>query len=166
MLDSKVLPLSISIYMKNGGTLFLKIVLSIIALGTLSICVYLVATTKIIGPDMYRPIVIGLCVSAVPFLTALYQAFKLLTYIDKKIAFSELSVKALQNIKYCAIIIACLFIAGLPYLGYVAEMDDAPGAMLGGIIAIASIVIAVFAAVLQKLVRSAIDLKTENELTV
>ena len=35
--------------------------------------------------------------SAIPFYFALYQAFKLLRYIDKNKAFSELSVKALKK---------------------------------------------------------------------
>ena len=39
-------------------------------------------------------------VAAIPFFVALYQAFKLLSYIDKNQAFSELSVKALKKIKY------------------------------------------------------------------
>jgi len=53
----------------------------------------------------------GLCIliimyaAAIPFYTALYQAFKLLNYIDKNQAFSQISVKALMNIKRCAITI-------------------------------------------------------------
>ncbi|MDM5326781.1 helix-turn-helix domain-containing protein [Neobacillus sp. CF12] len=38
-------------------------------------------------------------VSAIPFYFALYQAFTLLSYIDKNKAFSEISVKALKKIK-------------------------------------------------------------------
>ncbi|MGV2643750.1 DUF2975 domain-containing protein, partial [Clostridium perfringens] len=47
------------------------------------------------------------------------------------------------------------------------EKDDAPGIILIGMALIfASIVIAVFAAVLQKLLQEAIDIKSENDLTV
>ncbi|MGO4375941.1 DUF2975 domain-containing protein, partial [Paenibacillus sp. MCAF20] len=45
--------------------------------------------------------------------------------------------------------------------------DDAPGIILVGMVLIfASLVIAVFAAVLQKLLKEAIDIKSENDLTV
>ena len=49
----------------------------------------------------------------------------------------------------------------------VADKDDAPGAVGFGLIFIlASIVVATFAAVLQKLVQNGLDMKSENELTV
>lgn len=105
--------------------------------------------------------------AAIPFYFALYQAFKLLSYIDQNKAFSELSVRALKNIKYCAITISILFAAGMPLFYLIAEMDDAPGIILIGLVLIfASMVIAVFAAVLQRLLQEAIDIKSENDLTV
>jgi hypothetical protein len=48
-----------------------------------------------------------------------------------------------------------------------ADKDDAPGLILIGMVPIfTAMVIAVFAAVLQKLLKSAIDMKSENDLTV
>ena len=48
-----------------------------------------------------------------------------------------------------------------------AEIDDAPGIIVIGLVIIfASMVIAVFAAVLQRLLQEAIDIKSENDLTV
>ena len=112
-------------------------------------------------------IIIGLYVTAVPFFVALWQTLKLLKYIDRNIAFSDVSVKALKHIKQCAIIIAVLYVAGVPLLIPIAEADDAPGlVVIGMIIACAPIVVAVFAAVLQRLLRNAIDIKSENDLTV
>jgi hypothetical protein len=106
-------------------------------------------------------------VSAIPFFIALYQAFKLLSYIDKNKAFSEISVKALKNIKYCAITISGLYVVGMPFFYILAELDDAPGVILIGMLFIfASMVIAVFAAVLQRLLQEAIDIKSENDLTI
>lgn len=105
--------------------------------------------------------------AAIPFYVALYQAFKLLHYIDKNKAFSELSVKSLSNIKQCAITISSLFVLGMPLFYLLAEADDAPGIILIGLVLIfASMVIAVFAAVLQSLLKNAIDIKSENDLTV
>jgi len=117
--------------------------------------------------DGYDPILLGMYVPAIPFFIALYQAWKLLSYIDKNKAFSDLSVKALKNIKYCAITISALYAAGIPYIFYVADKDDAPGvAAMGLVIIFASVVIAAFAALLQKLLQNAIEIKSENDLTV
>ncbi|CAM2146145.1 Uncharacterized membrane protein YoaS [Paraburkholderia tropica] len=110
---------------------------------------------------------IDLYAAAIPFYFALYQAFTLLSYIDRNKAFSELSVRALKKIKYCAITISLLLVAGMPLFYLIAEMDDAPGIILIGLVLIfASMVIAVFAAVLQRLLQEAIDIKSENDLTV
>jgi len=109
----------------------------------------------------------GLYLSIIPFFNALYQAFKLLNYIDKDTAFSQASVSALKSIKYSAIAISILYATGIPFLFQLAELDDAPGA---GVIALAfacaPLVIATFAAVLQKVLQSAINIKSENDLTV
>ena len=113
------------------------------------------------------PILIGGYLTAIPFFIALYQAFKLLSYINKNTAFSASSVKALKYIKYCGITMSILYLAGMPIIIKIAEADDAPGAVLIGLaFALAPIVVAVFAAILQKLAQNAIDIKSENDLVV
>jgi hypothetical protein len=105
--------------------------------------------------------------AAIPFYFALYQAFKLLGYIDRNIAFSELSVIALMKIKYCAISICSLHVLGLPLFYLVANKVDPPGLVfVGMVIPFASLVIAVFATVLERLLQEAINIKSENDLTV
>ncbi|EGW41794.1 hypothetical protein DOT_0212 [Desulfosporosinus sp. OT] len=55
----------------------------------------------------------------------------------------------------------------MPFFYLVGEKDDAPGLiLLGLVITFAPTVIAVFAAVLEKLLKDAIDIKSENDLTV
>ncbi|MED4786859.1 DUF2975 domain-containing protein [Bacillus atrophaeus] len=160
--------------MKRGTTLFLKIAVFLIGIPVLALCIFLVPEIANFAAEFYPDIVyikylvlINLYASAIPFYFALYQAFKLLSYIDKNKAFSELSVRALKNIKYCAITISILFVMGMPLFYLMAEKDDAPGIILIGLVVIfASMVIAVFAAVLQKLLKEAIDIKSENDLTV
>jgi hypothetical protein len=153
--------------MRQGSTLFLKFTVSLMGAAVLAACVfalYLAVTTQ---AAYFRPLFIGICIPAIPFFIALYQTWKLLSYIDSNTAFSDLSVKALKNIKYCAIVISGLYAAGMPYIVYVADQDDAPGAVaMGLVIVFASIVIATFAAVLQKLLKDALDIKSENDLTV
>jgi hypothetical protein len=154
--------------MKQGSTLFLRGTVLAIGLIVLALCIFaLPAGIRSDNTGMYRPILFGMYVPAIPFFVALYQALKLLSYIDTNKAFSDLSVKALTSIKYSAIIISALFTAGMPYIYVVADKDDAPGVIaIGLVIIFASIVIATFAAVLQKLLQNAIDIQSENELTV
>lgn len=156
--------------MERGSTVFLRGVVILIGLVVLGLCIFglpVLISSELRGDFDYGPIFLGLYVPAVPFFFALYQSLKLLGYIDKNEAFSELSVRAFRNIKYCAFIISGLFAAGMPYVFYVADRDDAPGlAAMGFVIIGASFVIATFAAVLQKLVQNAVDIKSENDLTV
>lgn len=161
--------------MTKKSTLFLKVVVVVLGLIVLALCVFALpnlwkgvaeAEPYIIVYSL-RMIIIGMYISVVPFYIALVETMKLLAYIDKSIAFSELSVKALNKIKYCAIAISALYLSGVPLLYPFAEMDDAPGLLLMGFaVACMSIVIAVFAATLRRLLQSAIEFKSENELTV
>ena len=83
------------------------------------------------------------------------------------LAFSDLTVKVLKNIKLCAAAIGGLFILFMPLIFMMGDMDDAPGIVLIGLIIIfACMVIAVFAAVLQKLLKNAIAIKQENDYTI
>ncbi len=154
--------------MKRGSTLFLRGVVILIGLFILALCVFVLPVgirTDRVG--YYAPILWGLYVPAIPFFFALYQTMNLLGHIDRNEAFSEMSVSALKNIKYSAGAIATLFTAGLPYIYYAADRDDAPGVLaIALVITFASLVIATFAAVLQKLIQNAVDIKSENDLTV
>lgn len=154
--------------MKKIPTLFLKGALIVIGLGVLGLCV-IGLPAAIISDNVgyYRPLLLGLYVPAIPFFIALFQAGKLLRYIENNTAFSDLSVKALKIIKYSGAAICIMYTLGLPYIYIVAQKDDAPGVMLIGLIIIfASFVIAVFAGLLESLLQNAIDIKKENDLTV
>lgn len=160
--------------MKQVSTLFLKFAVILLGVPVLALCIFLVpeignVTAKLLPKFAYIEYLVSIIfyASAIPFYFALYQAFKLLRYIDKNKAFSELSVTALKKIKYCAISISSLHVLVLPLFYLFAEKDDAPGVIFVGLVVpFASMVIAVFAAVLQKLLQEAIDIKSENDLTV
>ncbi|MFS0671666.1 DUF2975 domain-containing protein [Ornithinibacillus sp. 179-J 7C1 HS] len=158
--------------MKRGSTLFLKLALIVIGIPVLALCVAvgIWLVNHPVSPDydhLIYPILVGTYGSIIPFYIALYQAFKLLNYIDRNEAFSQISVFALNKIKYCAITFSALYVIILPFVYLVAEQDDAPGLIIIGMIPIfASMVIAVFAAVLQRLLQEAINIKSENDLTV
>ncbi|AXY09368.1 DUF2975 domain-containing protein [Bacillus tropicus] len=160
--------------MKQGSTLFLKIAIILIGIPVFAFCIFLIPNIGNYAAELYPDIayikylvLINLYATVIPFYFALYEAFKLVSYIDKGNAFSKLSVSALKKIKQCAVTICILYIVGMPLFYLVAERDDAPGIIIIGMILIfASMVIAVFAAVLQRLLKDAIDIKSENDLTV
>ncbi|OBZ18471.1 hypothetical protein A8L34_02490 [Bacillus sp. FJAT-27264] len=160
--------------MKLGTTLFLKAAVILIAIPVLALCIFLLPKFGNFAAELYPDIAyikylffIVFYGSAIPFYIALYQALKLLGYIDKNEAFSELSVSVLNKIKYCAITISSLYVLGLPLFYLISQKVDPPGVpAIGLIIIFASMVIAVFAAVLQRLLKEAIAIKSENDLTV
>lgn len=153
---------------QNGSTLILRLAVVVLALLAAAICVALLPVGIMTDETgLYRWILLGLYLPAIPFFYAVYQTMKLLRFIDNETAFSEESAAALGAIKKCGVLIATFFALGMPYLFYVADSDDAPGVVALGLVIIgASIVVAVFAAVLQKLLTSAMTIKAENELTV
>ena len=161
--------------MKQGTTLFLKIVVILIGIPILAVCIFGLSRLSPNSPywqlpelaNLQYPILIGMYTAMIPFFFALYQTLKLLSYIDKNQAFSQISVIALKKIKYCAIAIIILYVVlEMPFLYLLTKVDDAPGIVIGLVVIFASMVIAVFAAVLQRLLQEAMDIKSENDLTV
>lgn len=159
--------------MKKATTLFLKIAVFSMGLPVLVICIFLVPDMANFAAKLYPNIAlmkylifIVMYGAAIHFYFALYQTFNLLRYIDKNQSFSQLSVAALKNIKCCAIIISSLYALGLPLFHLIAKKVDPPIVLMGLIIIFASLGIAVFAAVLQRILREAISIKSENDLTV
>lgn len=159
--------------MKQVTTLFLKVAVIFIGMLVLALCIFLVPKMANLAAKLYPDIApmkylvfIVMYGAAVPFYFALYQAFNLLRYIDENTAFSKLSVKALKNIKCCAITISGLYVLGFPLFRFIANKVDPPIGLMGLILIFASLVIAVFAAILQRLLQEAINIKSENDLTV
>lgn len=158
--------------MKRGSTIFLKaavllIGIPILALGVFGLYWFMNHPANPEYAYMLYPALLIAYGSVIPFFMALVQAFRLLGYIDANQAFSEISVTALKKIKQCAVVISILYVLMMPFVYLVAEKDDAPGLILIGMIPIfASLVIAVFAAVLQRLLQEATDIKSENDFVI
>jgi hypothetical protein len=158
--------------MNRGSTLFLRLVISLIAIAALAVCIFPlprgVAYEAAKGPDTAWQIyvfLVGAYIQAALFFFALYQAFKLLSYIDRDKAFSELSVRALRHIKHSSIIIGLVMVAGLVWLRILSAgtgEDPAGPTMVGLIGTLVSSVAAAIAAVLQTQVQKVIDTKKEG----
>lgn len=150
--------------MNKGTTLLLRGALILMSLPILAICIFWLPGSADFFPI---PMIGGAYLTAFAYFYALSQAWKLLGLIDNNNAFSQEAVHGLGRIKLAAISIAGIYIVMLPFIYPIADMDDAPGLVGFPIIIVsASIVIATFAAVLQKLLDQAIRIKEDNDLTI
>jgi len=116
------------------------------------------------------PFIIYGYLASIAFFVALYQTFKLLGYIRQNKVFSLESVKSLRNIKYCAIVLSCLIVIVAIYIrvSFNGNVDDDPAGFIAmSIVAtFISIVIATTAAMFERTLHSAVEMKSENDLTV
>ena len=117
---------------------------------------------------MYFLVYIAIYFALIPFLMAIYQTLKLLGYIDVKETFSEKTIKALKTIKNCAIAILSIYIIGvMPIICYFAIYNGMPsGIIIWAALSLIPMAIAVFASMLGNLIKEAIDIKSENDLTI
>lgn len=104
-------------------------------------------------------------IASIPFFVALYQALKVLGDIARNDVFSQRSVRSVRIIKYCALAVAGFVIGGEAYLFIVqrGKEDIAGGVAVGLFIIIVSIVSAAAADVFERLLQSAVDIKSEND---
>lgn len=153
--------------MKFGSTMLLRVTIVLLGLIVAAICLLVLPRlilSELRGDFDYGWIFVGMYVTAVPFFLALYQAMKLLNNIDHNKAFSIASVDALGMIKYCGYAISGMYLAGMPYIFYAAQKDDAPGvALIGFIIIGASFIVGVSASVFEKLFLNGVTIKSEND---
>ncbi|MFM1753232.1 MAG: hypothetical protein RLZZ236_171 [Bacteroidota bacterium] len=154
--------------LERSSTLFLRLILLVLTIGVLVLCGFLLY--QIIQSDSlgyYRPILMGLVISAIPLIYIFYQAYNLLNNIDNNLSLTDSSVNSLRIIKVCSFIISLMYLIGSPFIFNVAQQDDAPGVVLINIILIMGpFSVGVFTYILQKLLINAIGYKSENELTI
>jgi hypothetical protein len=106
--------------------------------------------------------------SSIAFFVALFKAFKQLGFIGQNKLFSLNSVRTFRSIKYCAIILGILIaMAGLYIWIFHADDDDPAGFLVVCIVmTFISVAVAITVAVLEKILQHAVDMKTENDLTI
>lgn len=156
------------------STIFLQAVIVLIGIGVLAFLLWephvegvnANATTL---SEIYLddPFLVYAYTASIVFFLALYKACKLLQYIGRNEVFSQQSVKALRTIKYCALAIIAFTAAPVAYLFIVRPGDDiAGGVAMGLFIVFTSVVIATAAAVFEKMLQSAVEMKVEQDFTV
>ena len=157
---------------KRSSTLFLKTVLLIIGILVLAGMIWFPQTegraTNLDLISIYTdPFIIYIYIGSIPFFVGLYQAFKLLNFIDANKAFSQGAVNTLRNMKFASLSLIGFIALAVFYIRFFAHGDDPAGPTALGILAsFAAFVIATAVAVFQELLQSAVDIKSENDLTV
>ena len=165
--------------MKKSSTIFLQVVIVLIGIGALALLLWephLEGVNANAGFfEVYLdPFIAYIYLASIPFFVAVYQAFKVLGYVGKNMMFSQAAVRALRKIKYCAFITAGAIIATDVFLlvharlyPEIGAVDGPEGAVMLGLIAtFISVVIGTAAAVFEKTLQNAVDIKSENDLTV
>jgi hypothetical protein len=160
--------------MKKSSTIFLQVVIVLIGIGILTFLLWephLEGRNKnatVFEIYFKDPFLAYVYLASIPFFMGLYQAVKLLGYARQNQVFSQAAVKALRTIKYCAFITAGAIVAAITFIRINAHPDDDPAGfvMLGMIATFGSIVIGTAAAVFERVLQNAVDLKAENDLTV
>ena len=159
--------------MKRSSAIFLQVVIVLIGIVTLAVMIRFpmtegAAVNKDLFSIYFNPFIMGGYIASIPFFVALYQGIKLLSYIGQNKAFSLSSVKALRTIKYCAILLSTFIVMAAVYILISHDKNDDPAGFIAMCIVTTfiSIVVATAAAVFERVLQNAVDLKSENDLTV
>jgi hypothetical protein len=158
--------------MKLGATVFLRAVLVLIGIGALALLLWephLEGRNAHATPfEIYfkDPFLAYAYIASIPFFMGLYHAFKVLGYAGRNKEFSPPAVRSVRTIKYCAIAIVGFVAIGEIIIISGDSDDHAGGVMMGVFISFAAIVVATATAVLERVLQNAVDMKSENDLTV
>ncbi len=159
--------------MKKSSTILLQIIVILVSIGALA---FMLWEPQIEGRNVHAtlsqiyfndPFLMYAYTASIFFFVGLYQIFKLLGYVGQNKVFSLDSVKALRTIKYCAMIIVAFIVGAEAYLFIVRPGDDIAGGVFIGLLIIAvSGTTSIVARMFEKTLQNAVDIKSENDLTV
>ena len=159
--------------MKKASTMFLQAVTVLIGMVALAALIGLPLTegraANLDVVSVYAdPLILYGYAASIAFFVALYKAFRLLGYIGQNKVFSSSSVGALKSIKYCALVFSILIVMAGVFVKLSHHEDDDPAGFIAMCIVttFASVVVATAAAIFEKILQKALDMKSENDLTI
>lgn len=142
--------------MNKGTTVLLRCIISIIAIGVLAGMIRFPQTEgRAANLDLISiysdPFIIYIYIASIPFFWSLYQAFKLLRFIEAKKVSSKGALATLNNIKYASLSLIGLIAGAIVFIRFFAHGDDPAGpTMLGISTAFALGIVATAADIFQK----------------
>ena len=158
--------------MKNISIIFLQVIIVLIGIGALALMLW---EPHIEGRNVHStlfeiyfrdPFLAYAYIASTPFFVAIYQAFKALGYAGQNKIFLQPILKALRIIKYCAIVIIGFVAIGEIFIMLGNSDDRAGGVFMGILITFSSIVIATAAAMFERNLKNAVEIKSKNDLIV
>jgi hypothetical protein len=158
--------------MKRSSTVFLQGVVVLVGIGALAVLLW---EPQIEGRNAHAtpfeiyfkdPFLAYVYIASIPFFVALYHAFRVLGYAGQNNVFSQAAVKSLRTIKYCAMAIIGFAAASVIFMPF-SDPDDRPaGVFMRILITFPAIVVVAASAMFERILKNAVELKSENDLTV
>jgi hypothetical protein len=153
---------------RRSSTIFLQAVVVLIGICTL---VFMLWEPHLEGRNAHAtlfeiyfkdPFLAYAYIGSVAFFVALFQAFKVLGYVGQNKVFSPDAVRALRTIKYCGITLVAMIGGAVAYLMIAVRGKDdiAGGVAMGLFLIFVSVVIATAAALFERRLRNAVDIKS------
>src|SRR3989344_3249765 len=159
--------------MKRSSTIILQLVVVLIGIGALAFMLWEPtiegrnARATLFQVYFNDPFLVWAYTASIAFFIGLYQAFTLLGYIRQNKVFSQPAVKTLRTIRYCGSVLVGLIVAAEAYLFIARPGDDIAGGVFMGLLMIFVFgVITIAATMFERLLQNAVDMKSENDLTV
>jgi hypothetical protein len=159
--------------LQRGSVLFLRAVVVLIAVGAASLMLWEPhvegANAHATNFEIYfkDPFLAYAYVASIPLFVGLYQGFRVLGYVGRDAALSTVVVGRLRTIKLCASVTIGLVVGAELFIRLTNHSDDpAGGVFIGVVIAFAAAVVAATMFVLERILQNAVDIKSENDLTV
>jgi hypothetical protein len=160
--------------MKKGSTVFLQAVMALLGIGAL---VFMLWEPHLEGRNAHAtafevyfkdPFLAYAYLASISFFVGLYQAIRVLGYAGQNRIFSPEAVNALRTIKCCALALIGFVVVSVVFMPLSApEDDDGPqGVVMRVVVAFGAIVVATAAAMFERILQNAVDMKSENDLTV
>lgn len=158
--------------MRQTSTVFLQAVVVLIGIATMALLLWephLEGRNKnstVFEVYFKDPALAYVYTASIPYFLALYQAFKVLGCARRNTIFTPAAVKALRTIKLCAIAIIVFVAVSMLFFFSGDPEDRPPGVFMRILVAFPSIIVATAAAVTERVLQNAVELKSENDLTV
>src|SRR5262245_35308741 len=158
--------------MRRRSTMFLQVVTVLVGIGVLALLLWEPLTegrnahATLTQIYLHDPFLACLYVGSIPFFVALYEVFRLLGWMGSpQGAFSNRAIRSVRVIRNCAKVTVALIVVGVVVLMFIGD-ERPPAAFMGLLATLAFLVIGASAAVFERLLQSAVDLQSENDLTV
>jgi hypothetical protein len=154
------------------STTFLQAVTVLVGLGVLALLLFEPhvegrnASATLVEIYFHDPFLLFVYAGSIPFFIALFHAFKLLGYVGSDDgAFSARSVTAARRIRDCARATIGFVVVGVIILMFVGD-ERTVALFLGLLPTLALLTLAASAALFERLLQRAVDLQSDNDLTV